>query len=61
VLSGFVINGQRRPRLWGAVVGMPSFVLMIAICALEMLVAGIQAYVFALFTSLYINDAENLH
>ena len=35
--------------------------LMIAICALEILVAGIQAYVFALLTSLYINDAEHLH
>ena len=35
--------------------------LMIVICALELLVAGIQAYVFALLTALYINDAENLH
>jgi F-type H+-transporting ATPase subunit a len=42
-------------------VGLPSFILMIGICALELLVAGIQAYVFALLTSLYINDAENLH
>jgi F-type H+-transporting ATPase subunit c len=32
---------------------------MIGICALELMVAGIQAYVFALLTSLYINDAEN--
>ncbi|HWU03460.1 MAG TPA: F0F1 ATP synthase subunit A, partial [Novosphingobium sp.] len=47
--------------LWGTVVGLPSFILMIAICALEILVAGIQAYVFALLTSLYLNDAENLH
>jgi F-type H+-transporting ATPase subunit a len=38
-----------------------SFVLMIGISALEMLVAVIQAYVFALLTSLYINDAEHLH
>ena len=28
---------------------------------LELLVAGIQAYVFALLTSLYLNDAVNLH
>ena len=40
---------------------LPSFLLMIGFCALELLVAGIQAYVFALLTSLYINDAENLH
>ena len=31
------------------------------ISALELLVAAIQAYVFALLTSLYINDAVNLH
>jgi len=42
-------------------IGIPSFVLMLAICALELLVAAIQAYVFALLSSLYINDAENLH
>ena len=40
---------------------VPFFVLMLAICALEVLVAGIQAYVFALLSSLYINDAEHLH
>ena len=45
----------------GPVVSILSFALMIAICALEILVAGIQAYVFALLTSLYLNDAENLH
>ena len=28
---------------------------------IEMLVAVIQAYVFALLTSVYLNDAENLH
>ena len=27
----------------------------------ELLVAAIQAYVFALLTSLYLNDAINLH
>jgi F-type H+-transporting ATPase subunit a len=61
VLSGFVITGTNSGLLWGTVVGIPSFVLMIAISALEILVAGIQAYVFALLTSLYLNDAENLH
>ena len=46
---------------YGALVGIPSFTLMIGISALEMLVACIQAYVFALLTSLYMNDAEHLH
>lgn len=61
VLSSFVIDSGNSGLLWGGVVGLPSFLLMIGICALELLVAGIQAYVFALLTSLYINDAENLH
>ncbi|PEQ13182.1 F0F1 ATP synthase subunit A [Novosphingobium sp. PC22D] len=61
VLSGFVINGLNAGIGIGPVVSVLSFILMIAIVALEFLVAGIQAYVFALLTSLYINDAENLH
>jgi F-type H+-transporting ATPase subunit a len=61
VLSSFVISSTNSGVLWFGVVGVPSFLLMIAIGALEILVAGIQAYVFALLTSLYLNDAENLH
>ncbi len=61
VLSSFVIDGWNAGAGFGLLVGVPSFVLMVAICALEILVAAIQAYVFALLSSLYINDAENLH
>ena len=61
VLSSFVIDSANAGALWGGIIGLPSFGLMIAISALEILVAGIQAYVFALLTSLYINDAEHLH
>ncbi|QZD88443.1 F0F1 ATP synthase subunit A [Qipengyuania psychrotolerans] len=61
VLSSFVIDGANAGVGFGLLVGLPSFILMIGICALELLVAGIQAYVFALLTALYINDAENLH
>ena len=61
VLSSFVIDSSNSGVFWGGVIGIPSFLLMIAICALEILVAVIQAYVFALLTSLYLNDAENLH
>ncbi|ABC63599.1 ATP synthase A chain [Erythrobacter litoralis HTCC2594] len=61
VLSSFVIDGINAGAGFGLLVGAPSFILMIGISALEILVAGIQAYVFALLTSLYINDAENLH
>jgi len=62
VLAGFVINGMNAEALWVApVVALPSFILMIGITMLELLVCAIQAYVFALLTSLYINDAVNLH
>lgn len=61
VLASFVISGGNAGPLLLAVVGLPSFLLMIGICALEILVAGIQAYVFALLTCVYLNDAENLH
>ncbi|APE28459.1 F0F1 ATP synthase subunit A [Aurantiacibacter gangjinensis] len=61
VLSSFVIDGWNAGAGFGLLVGVPSFILMIGISALEILVAGIQAYVFALLSSLYINDAEHLH
>jgi F-type H+-transporting ATPase subunit a len=62
VLAGFVINGLNAEALWVApLVALPSFILMIGITMLELLVCAIQAYVFALLTSLYINDAVNLH
>ena len=62
VLAGFVINGLNADAAWVApVVSLPSLILMIGISVLELLVAAIQAYVFALLTSLYINDAVNLH
>jgi len=61
VLSSFVISGMNAGPAYGVLIGVPSLLLMVGICALEVLVSGIQAYVFALLTSLYINDAENLH
>ena len=61
VLAGFVINASNAGVGYGLTVGSASFILMIGISALEVLVAVIQAYVFALLTSVYINDAENLH
>ena len=38
-----------------------SFVFITGVSALELLICCIQAYVFALLTSLYINDAVHLH
>jgi F-type H+-transporting ATPase subunit a len=45
----------------GLLVAAISFLFIVAVSALELLIAGIQAYVFALLTTLYLNDAENLH
>ena len=61
VFASFIIDGVAAGPLVGFGVGIPSMALMIGISALEVLVAGIQAYVFALLTSLYLNDAVNLH
>ncbi|MGL1784041.1 F0F1 ATP synthase subunit A, partial [Vibrio parahaemolyticus] len=61
ILSSFVIDSTNAGAGWGVIIGLPSLALMVAIGMLEILVAAIQAYVFALLTSLYINDAENLH
>lgn len=61
VLAGFVINGLNAGPGIAAIVSFPTFILMIGITLLELLVCAIQAYVFALLTSLYLNDAINLH
>lgn len=61
VFASFIIDGIAAGPAIGIGVGIPSMALMIGISGLELLVAGIQAYVFALLTSLYLNDAINLH
>ena len=52
---------RRRRRRWASAIGLLSFVFIVGVGALELLVCAIQAYVFALLTSLYLNDAINLH
>ncbi len=53
VIAGFVV----ALGLFGVV----PLVVTSAIYGLELLVAVLQAYVFAILTSLYLNDALNLH
>jgi len=43
------------------VFGILPLAVNVALSALEVLIAVVQAYVFALLASLYINDAVNLH
>jgi F-type H+-transporting ATPase subunit a len=61
VFASFVIQGLNSGTGVGGVVSILSFVMIVGVSALEILVAAIQAYVFALLTSLYLNDAINLH
>ena len=60
VFGSFIVNGfNGGPLGWG--VGAISFLFIVGVTALELLVCAIQAYVFALLTTLYLNDAVNLH
>ena len=60
VFGSFIVSGLNGGLVgWG--VGALSFLFIIGVAALELLVCAIQAYVFALLTTLYLNDAVNLH
>ena len=61
VFASFVVQGLTAHGPMGLLVAFLSFVMIVGVSALELLVAAIQAYVFALLTSLYLNDAINLH
>src|SRR4051812_39348964 len=61
VFGSFVVQGLNAGGALGPAISLLSFVFIAGVLALELLVCAIQAYVFALLTSLYINDAVNLH
>ncbi len=61
VFGYFIVQGIASGGAMGYGIAALSFVFIAGVNALELLVCGIQAYVFALLTSLYINDAEHLH
>jgi len=61
VFGNFVVQGLNSGSGTGYAVSALCFVFVIFVNALELLVGAIQAYVFALLTSLYINDAVHLH
>ena len=54
VLAGFIV-------VLGLAFGWVPFLAVFAVTLLEIMVALIQAYVFALLTCIYLNDAINLH
>ena len=61
VFGNFVVQGINSQTAVGYGVSSLAFLFVIFVNALELLVGAIQAYVFALLTSLYIGDAVNLH
>ena len=61
VFGSFVVQGLNAGGPLGWLVSGLSFVMIIGVSALELLVCAIQAYVFALLTSLYLHDAVHLH
>jgi F-type H+-transporting ATPase subunit a len=61
VFGSFVVSGLNAEGAMGPAIALLSFVFIAGVSALELLVCAIQAYVFALLTTLYINDAVNLH
>lgn len=59
VFAGFVISLGLAGGIWSAVAVLPA-AMNVALYALELLVAVVQAYVFALLTCVYLNDSINL-
>lgn len=60
VFAGFVIMLGGAGGVLAALSIAPMF-LIVAITALELLVAFLQAYVFAILTCIYLNEALHLH
>lgn len=61
VFGSFVVQGINAGGGLGWLVSILSFAMIVGVSALELLVCAIQAYVFALLTSLYLHDAVHLH
>jgi F-type H+-transporting ATPase subunit a len=60
VFGGFVVSLGAFEAL-PVVLGIVPLTVNVALTALELLIAVVQAYVFALLASIYLNDAVNLH
>lgn len=60
VLSGFVVSFLDLGAV--AVLGVPvMLVVMVAFTGLEVLIAGLQAFVFAVLSCIYLKDALHMH
>jgi F-type H+-transporting ATPase subunit a len=61
VFAGFMLLLTASFGFFGILASVVPFGLNIALVALELLVAGLQAYVFAILTCLYLHDAVHMH
>jgi len=69
ILAGHILLAVLSSMIWGVmtsgllyfVMGLMPFAIFTALFGLELAVGLIQAYVFTLLYSSYINDAINLH
>jgi F-type H+-transporting ATPase subunit a len=49
------------PNIIGIIGSGASFVVTVGLTGFELLIQGLQAYVFTLLAAVYINDAVNAH
>lgn len=61
VFAGFMLLLTAGLGVFGIVASIVPLGLNVALAALELLVAGLQAYVFAILTCLYLHDAVHMH
>ena len=61
VFAGFMLLLTASLGVFGAFASVVPLSLNVALAALELLVAGLQAYVFAILTCLYLHDAVHMH
>ena len=61
VFGTFVVQALNAHSAGGLAISVLCFFFIVFVSVIELLVAAIQAYVFAILTSLYIAEAVNLH
>ena len=61
ILSGFTFQMLTSGSIGIMIAGLFPLAIVLAITALEMAVALIQAYIFSLLTVIYLNETVDLH
>ena len=61
IISDFGAQMLASGSVAGGIGGVLCTAALFPICILEMAVAVVQAYVFCMLTTMYLNDAHHLH